>query len=94
MMLQNDSLKFLVFAHHLSMLQACTEAVIENKVGFHLFIKHDLGCSFYILNINCSFYNWGGFFFLPSSDYGMYIYKLLLHILLQIIQMYIFLKLY
>uniref|UniRef100_A0ABI7YIX2 Zinc finger RANBP2-type containing 3 n=1 Tax=Felis catus TaxID=9685 RepID=A0ABI7YIX2_FELCA len=31
MMLQNDSLKFLVFAHHLSMLQACTEAVIENK---------------------------------------------------------------
>ncbi|GAB1285375.1 DNA annealing helicase and endonuclease ZRANB3 [Apodemus speciosus] len=31
MLLQNDSLKFLVFAHHLSMLQACTEAVIESK---------------------------------------------------------------
>ena len=62
-MLQNDSLKFLVFAHHLSMLQACTEAVIENKVGYHLFIKHYLGCNFYILNINCSFYNWGGGFF-------------------------------
>ncbi|XP_069636913.1 DNA annealing helicase and endonuclease ZRANB3 isoform X4 [Haliaeetus albicilla] len=34
MMLQNDKLKFLVFAHHLSMLQACTEAVIENKVRY------------------------------------------------------------
>ncbi|XP_005390819.1 PREDICTED: DNA annealing helicase and endonuclease ZRANB3 isoform X3 [Chinchilla lanigera] len=34
MMLQNDSLKFLVFAHHLSMLQACTEAVIENKTSY------------------------------------------------------------
>ncbi|XP_078184049.1 DNA annealing helicase and endonuclease ZRANB3 isoform X7 [Callithrix jacchus] len=34
MMLQNDSLKFLVFAHHLSMLQACTEAVIENKIRY------------------------------------------------------------
>ncbi|XP_062933373.1 DNA annealing helicase and endonuclease ZRANB3 [Cynocephalus volans] len=34
MMLQNDSLKFLVFAHHLSMLQACTEAVIENKTRY------------------------------------------------------------
>ncbi|NWR57683.1 ZRAB3 endonuclease, partial [Bucorvus abyssinicus] len=34
MMLQNDTLKFLVFAHHLSMLQACTEAVIENKVRY------------------------------------------------------------
>lgn len=32
MMLDNDKLKFLVFAHHLSMLQACTEAVIESKV--------------------------------------------------------------
>lgn len=51
MMLQNDSLKFLVFAHHLSMLQACTEAVIENKVGFiyktlrrmqFLYAKHQL----------------------------------------------------
>ncbi|XP_052056444.1 DNA annealing helicase and endonuclease ZRANB3 isoform X2 [Apodemus sylvaticus] len=31
MLLQNDSLKFLVFAHHLSMLQACTEAAIESK---------------------------------------------------------------
>uniref|UniRef100_A0A4W3I9W2 Zinc finger RANBP2-type containing 3 n=1 Tax=Callorhinchus milii TaxID=7868 RepID=A0A4W3I9W2_CALMI len=34
MMLQNEKLKFLVFAYHLSMLQACTEAVIENKVGY------------------------------------------------------------
>ncbi|KAM5271128.1 DNA annealing helicase and endonuclease ZRANB3 isoform 2-T5 [Hipposideros larvatus] len=34
MMLQNDSLKFLVFAHHLSMLQACTEAVIESKTRY------------------------------------------------------------
>ncbi|KAF1397065.1 DNA annealing helicase and endonuclease ZRANB3, partial [Spheniscus mendiculus] len=33
-MLENDKLKFLVFAHHLSMLQACTEAVIENKVRY------------------------------------------------------------
>ncbi|XP_027273553.1 DNA annealing helicase and endonuclease ZRANB3 isoform X2 [Cricetulus griseus] len=34
MLLQNESLKFLVFAHHLSMLQACTEAVIENKTRY------------------------------------------------------------
>ncbi|NXK87838.1 ZRAB3 endonuclease, partial [Formicarius rufipectus] len=34
MMLQNEKLKFLVFAHHLSMLQACTEAVIESKVRY------------------------------------------------------------
>ncbi|XP_048809385.1 DNA annealing helicase and endonuclease ZRANB3 isoform X1 [Lagopus muta] len=34
MMLENDKLKFLVFAHHLSMLQACAEAVIENKVRY------------------------------------------------------------
>uniref|UniRef100_A0A8B9GI32 ZRAB3 endonuclease n=1 Tax=Amazona collaria TaxID=241587 RepID=A0A8B9GI32_9PSIT len=34
MMLENDKLKFLVFAHHLSMLQACTEAVIEKKVRY------------------------------------------------------------
>ncbi|NXQ91361.1 ZRAB3 endonuclease, partial [Nyctibius grandis] len=34
MLLENDKLKFLVFAHHLSMLQACTEAVIENKVRY------------------------------------------------------------
>ncbi|NXJ15347.1 ZRAB3 endonuclease, partial [Odontophorus gujanensis] len=34
MMLENDKLKFLVFAHHLSMLQACTEAVVENKVRY------------------------------------------------------------
>lgn len=34
MLLQNESLKFLVFAHHLSMLQACTEAVIENKARY------------------------------------------------------------
>ncbi|XP_053554213.1 DNA annealing helicase and endonuclease ZRANB3 isoform X2 [Bombina bombina] len=34
MMLENDKLKFLVFAHHLTMLQACTEAVIEGKVRY------------------------------------------------------------
>ncbi|NXO01336.1 ZRAB3 endonuclease, partial [Rhinopomastus cyanomelas] len=34
MMLENDKLKFLIFAHHLSMLQACTEAVIEKKVRY------------------------------------------------------------
>ncbi|XP_060034017.1 DNA annealing helicase and endonuclease ZRANB3 isoform X2 [Erinaceus europaeus] len=34
MMLQNESLKFLVFAHHLCMLQACTEAAIENKTRY------------------------------------------------------------
>ncbi|XP_030012157.1 DNA annealing helicase and endonuclease ZRANB3 isoform X2 [Sphaeramia orbicularis] len=34
MMLEAEQLKFLVFAHHLTMLQACTEAVIEAKVGY------------------------------------------------------------
>ncbi|XP_061464906.1 DNA annealing helicase and endonuclease ZRANB3 isoform X2 [Rhineura floridana] len=34
LLLENDKLKFLVFAHHLSMLQACTEAVIESKVRY------------------------------------------------------------
>uniref|UniRef100_A0A7M4FTH9 Zinc finger RANBP2-type containing 3 n=1 Tax=Crocodylus porosus TaxID=8502 RepID=A0A7M4FTH9_CROPO len=34
MMLENDKLKFLVFAHHLTMLQACTEAAIENKARY------------------------------------------------------------
>ncbi|XP_057626810.1 DNA annealing helicase and endonuclease ZRANB3 isoform X2 [Chionomys nivalis] len=34
MLLQNESLKFLVFAHHLTMLQACTEAVIESKARY------------------------------------------------------------
>ncbi|XP_075465639.1 DNA annealing helicase and endonuclease ZRANB3 isoform X2 [Ascaphus truei] len=34
MMLENDKLKFLVFGHHLTMLQACTEAVIESKVRY------------------------------------------------------------
>ncbi|KAE8581484.1 hypothetical protein XENTR_v10024805 [Xenopus tropicalis] len=34
MMLENDKLKFLVFAHHLSMLQACTEAAIESKARY------------------------------------------------------------
>ncbi|NXH15840.1 ZRAB3 endonuclease, partial [Bucco capensis] len=34
MMLENDKLKFLVFAHHLSMLQACTEAAIESKIRY------------------------------------------------------------
>lgn len=40
MMLENDKLKFLVFAHHLSMLQACTEAVIENKVMIYQMCTH------------------------------------------------------
>uniref|UniRef100_A0A8C9TF61 Zinc finger RANBP2-type containing 3 n=1 Tax=Scleropages formosus TaxID=113540 RepID=A0A8C9TF61_SCLFO len=34
MMLENEKLKFLVFAHHLTMLQACTEAVIEAKTRY------------------------------------------------------------
>ncbi|NWI10445.1 ZRAB3 endonuclease, partial [Crypturellus soui] len=34
MMLENDTLKFLVFAHHLNMLQACTEAAIESKARY------------------------------------------------------------
>uniref|UniRef100_A0A672P4Z7 Zinc finger, RAN-binding domain containing 3 n=1 Tax=Sinocyclocheilus grahami TaxID=75366 RepID=A0A672P4Z7_SINGR len=34
MMLETEQLKFLVFAHHLSMLQACTEAVIEAKATY------------------------------------------------------------
>ncbi|XP_074520706.1 DNA annealing helicase and endonuclease ZRANB3 isoform X2 [Halichoeres trimaculatus] len=34
MMLETEQLKFLVFAHHLSMMAACTEAVIEAKVGY------------------------------------------------------------
>ncbi|XP_039198296.1 DNA annealing helicase and endonuclease ZRANB3 isoform X1 [Crotalus tigris] len=34
MLLENEELKFLVFAHHLRMLQACTEAVIESKVRY------------------------------------------------------------
>lgn len=33
MMLEAEKIKFLVFAHHLTMLQACTEAVIEAKVA-------------------------------------------------------------
>ncbi|XP_057675164.1 DNA annealing helicase and endonuclease ZRANB3 isoform X2 [Corythoichthys intestinalis] len=34
MMLETEQLKFLVFAHHLTMLQACTEAAIEAKTGY------------------------------------------------------------
>nr|XP_046174925.1 LOW QUALITY PROTEIN: DNA annealing helicase and endonuclease ZRANB3-like [Oncorhynchus gorbuscha] len=34
MMLETEKLKFLVFAHHLTMLQACTEAVIEAKASY------------------------------------------------------------
>ncbi|KAE8278649.1 DNA annealing helicase and endonuclease ZRANB3 Annealing helicase 2 [Larimichthys crocea] len=34
MMLEAEQLKFLVFAHHLTMLQACTEAVIEAKAAY------------------------------------------------------------
>ncbi|KAJ8003681.1 hypothetical protein DPEC_G00150850 [Dallia pectoralis] len=34
MLLETEKLKFLVFAHHLTMLQACTEAVIEAKACY------------------------------------------------------------
>ncbi|XP_029307154.1 LOW QUALITY PROTEIN: DNA annealing helicase and endonuclease ZRANB3 [Cottoperca gobio] len=34
MMLEAPQLKFLVFAHHLTMLQACTEAAIEAKAAY------------------------------------------------------------
>uniref|UniRef100_A0A8D0ATK7 Zinc finger RANBP2-type containing 3 n=1 Tax=Sander lucioperca TaxID=283035 RepID=A0A8D0ATK7_SANLU len=34
MMLEAEQLKFLVFAHHLTMLQACTEAAIEAKAAY------------------------------------------------------------
>ncbi|KAM9830307.1 DNA annealing helicase and endonuclease ZRANB3 isoform X2 [Syngnathus typhle] len=34
MMLEAEQLKFLVFAHHLTMLQACTEAVVEAKASY------------------------------------------------------------
>uniref|UniRef100_A0A8C4Q9K5 Zinc finger, RAN-binding domain containing 3 n=1 Tax=Eptatretus burgeri TaxID=7764 RepID=A0A8C4Q9K5_EPTBU len=34
MLLQCSSFKLLVFAHHLVMLKACTEAVVENKVQY------------------------------------------------------------
>ncbi|XP_043965895.1 DNA annealing helicase and endonuclease ZRANB3 isoform X1 [Gambusia affinis] len=34
MVLEAEELKFLVFAHHLTMLQACTEAAIEAKAGY------------------------------------------------------------
>eukprot|EP00063_Salmo_salar_P064427 XP_014039262.1 PREDICTED: DNA annealing helicase and endonuclease ZRANB3-like [Salmo salar] len=34
MLLETEKLKFLVFAHHLTMLQACTEAVIEAKANY------------------------------------------------------------
>ncbi|XP_035249465.1 DNA annealing helicase and endonuclease ZRANB3 isoform X2 [Anguilla anguilla] len=34
MLLENERLKFLVFAHHLAMLQACTEAVIQAKAQY------------------------------------------------------------
>ncbi|XP_044159181.1 DNA annealing helicase and endonuclease ZRANB3 [Bufo gargarizans] len=40
MMLENEKLKFLVFGHHLSMLQACTEAAIESK--FEKDKQHDI----------------------------------------------------
>lgn len=39
MLLENDQLKFLVFAHHLTMLQACTEAVIESKVSVPYLVR-------------------------------------------------------
>ncbi|XP_041056971.1 DNA annealing helicase and endonuclease ZRANB3 isoform X1 [Carcharodon carcharias] len=34
MMLRDAKLKFLVFAHHLTMLQACTEAALESKARY------------------------------------------------------------
>ncbi|XP_038853323.1 DNA annealing helicase and endonuclease ZRANB3 [Salvelinus namaycush] len=34
MLLETEKLKFLVFAHHLTMLQACSEAVIEAKASY------------------------------------------------------------
>ncbi|KAL1021791.1 hypothetical protein UPYG_G00018010 [Umbra pygmaea] len=34
MLLETEKLKFLVFAHHLTMLKACTEAVIEAKASY------------------------------------------------------------
>ncbi|XP_067891149.1 DNA annealing helicase and endonuclease ZRANB3 isoform X2 [Heterodontus francisci] len=34
MMLHDAKLKFLVFAHHLTMLQACTEAAVESKARY------------------------------------------------------------
>ncbi|XP_072328420.1 DNA annealing helicase and endonuclease ZRANB3 isoform X2 [Scyliorhinus torazame] len=34
MMLRDGKLKFLVFAHHLTMLQACTEAALESKARY------------------------------------------------------------
>ncbi|XP_072305884.1 DNA annealing helicase and endonuclease ZRANB3 [Eucyclogobius newberryi] len=34
MLLEAEQLKFLVFAHHLTMLQACTEAAIEAKAAY------------------------------------------------------------
>lgn len=71
-MLQNDSLKFLVFAHHLLMLQACTEAVIENKVCYHLSIKYfqdAISCLIIVLWFFCLFY--------------MMVYKLILDIFLK-----------
>lgn len=40
MMLEAERLKFLVFAHHLTMLQACTEAVIEAKVECNMMLFH------------------------------------------------------
>lgn len=62
MLLQNESLKFLVFAHHLSMLQACTEAVIENKVLQHCLSKMTLRMhSFTLLNSTFSLGTYVGF---------------------------------
>ncbi|XP_052445481.1 DNA annealing helicase and endonuclease ZRANB3-like isoform X1 [Carassius gibelio] len=49
MMLETEQLKFLVFAHHLSMLQACTEAVIEAK--FERNKQHDIR-SFFSPSVN------------------------------------------
>ncbi|KAM6945678.1 DNA annealing helicase and endonuclease ZRANB3 [Aplochiton taeniatus] len=34
MLLETEKIKFLVFAHHLTMLQACTEAAIEAKASY------------------------------------------------------------
>lgn len=54
MMLEAENLKFLVFAHHLTMLQACTEAVIEAKVRAALPI-YSLLSQLLSLFIKCAF---------------------------------------
>lgn len=69
MMLEAERLKFLVFAHHLTMLQACTEAVIEAKVECNMTLSHCLigsleHCSsssseWFMSGVGKLFYWWG-----------------------------------